>query len=111
VCWAGWGSYLVYRFRPLGTDPDMSVMDIMFVAPGAAEAEVPEPQAVGPDASLHEAPQLGGYCTVFDEDSGNLAGLQRGLKTMRTKGPVTADYQEARIRHFHAQLDARLESE
>jgi nitrite reductase/ring-hydroxylating ferredoxin subunit len=111
VCWAGWGSYLVYRFRPAGTDPDMSVMDIMFVAPGAAEAEVPEPQVVGPDASLHEAPQLGGYCTVFDEDSGNLAGLQRGLKTMRTKGAVTGDYQEARIRHFHAQLDASLERE
>ncbi|QIQ87918.1 aromatic ring-hydroxylating dioxygenase subunit alpha [Erythrobacter sp.] len=108
VCWAGWGSYLVYRFRPLGTDPDMSVMDIMFVAPGGDPANVPEPQVVGPDASLHEAPQLGGYCAVFDEDSANLAALQRGLKTMRTKGPVTGDYQEARIRHFHAQLDKSL---
>jgi len=108
VCWAGWGSYLVYRFRPHGTDPDMSVMDIMFVAPGGDPEAVPEPQVVGPDASLHEAPQLGGYCTVFDEDSANLAALQRGLKTMRTKGPVTGDYQEARIRHFHAQLDKSL---
>lgn len=108
VCWAGWGSYLVYRFRPLGTDPDMSIMDIMFVDPLGDPAQVPEPQVVGPDASLHEAPQLGGYCAVFDEDSGNLAALQRGLKTMRTKGPVTGDYQEARIRHFHQQLDRHL---
>lgn len=108
VCWAGWGSYLVYRFRPFGTDPDMSVMDIMFVDPVGDPAHVPEPQVVGPDASLHEAPQLGGYCTVFDEDSANLAALQRGLKTMRTKGPVTGDYQEARIRHFHHQLDRHL---
>jgi phenylpropionate dioxygenase-like ring-hydroxylating dioxygenase large terminal subunit len=108
VCWAGWGSYLVYRFRPLGTDPDMSIMDIMFVDPLGDPARVPEPQVVGPDASLFEAPQLGGYCAVFDEDSRNLAALQRGLKTMRTQGPVTGNYQEARIRHFHQQLDRYL---
>ncbi|KPP95003.1 SRPBCC family protein [Erythrobacter sp. HL-111] len=108
VCWAGWGSYLVYRFRPLGTDPDMSVMDIMFVVPGGDPGAVPEPQVVGPDASLQEAPQLGGYCAVFDEDSANLAALQRGLRTMRKTGPVTGAYQEARIRHFHAMLDKSL---
>jgi hypothetical protein len=28
---------------------------------------------------------------------------------MRTTGPVTGDYQEARIRHFHQQLDRHLE--
>jgi nitrite reductase/ring-hydroxylating ferredoxin subunit len=109
VCWAGWGSYLVYRFRPLGNAPDMSVMDIMFLDPNGDPTRVPEPQVVGPDASLHEAPQLGGYCAVFDEDSSNLAALQRGLKTMRTFGPVTGDYQEARIRHFHRQLDEYIE--
>ena len=109
VCWAGWGSYLVYRFRPYGTDPDMSVMDIMFLDPKGDPSNVPEPQVVGPEASLHEAPQLGGYCDVFDEDSGNLAALQRGLKTMRTKGPITGQYQEARIRHFHKVLDQHLE--
>lgn len=108
VCWAGWGSYLVYRFRPFGTDPDMSIMDIMFLDPAGEPGAVPEPQRIGPDESHHVAPQLGGYCSVFDEDTGNLAGLQRGLKTMRTAGPVTGKYQEARIRHFHEVLDDTL---
>jgi nitrite reductase/ring-hydroxylating ferredoxin subunit len=108
VCWAGWGSYLVYRFRPDGRDVDSSIMDIMFVAPqpaGASPAVAREPQRIGPDGSHHEAPQLGGYSAVFDEDSGNLAALQRGLKTMNTTGPVVGAYQEARIRHFHRMLD------
>ncbi|SIN65548.1 Rieske [2Fe-2S] domain-containing protein [Parasphingorhabdus marina DSM 22363] len=101
VCWAGWGSYLVYRFRPYKKDPEMSVMDIMFLDPAAEPSGRLEPQIIGPDASHHEAPQLGGYCDVFDEDSGNLESLQHGLRAMTTAGPVTASYQEARIRHFH----------
>jgi hypothetical protein len=101
VFWAGWGSYLVYRFRPLGTQTDMSVMDVLFVDPLGPEGPPIPPHVVGPDASLHEAPQLGGYCAVFDEDSGNLGAIQKGLKTMAGKGPITGSYQEARIRHFH----------
>ncbi len=101
VIWAGWGSYLVYRFRPLGTETDMSVMDVMFVDPLGQEGPPIAPQLIGPDASLHEAPQLGGYCSVFDEDSGNLGAIQKGLKRMIGKGPVTGSYQEARIRNFH----------
>lgn len=111
VCWAGWGSYLVYRFRPYEKDPDMSVMDIMFLDPTAKPGERLEPQVIGPDDSHHDAPQLGGFSAVFDEDSGNLASLQRGLKAMTTKGPVTANYQEARIRHFHEVLGKYISNE
>lgn len=110
VCWAGWGSYLVYRFLPLGTDPDMSTMDIMFLSPAGDARHCGPPQIVGPDASLHEAPQLGGYCSVFDEDSSNLPSIQRGLKSMAGIGPITGHYQEARIRHFHSVIDAFLDA-
>jgi nitrite reductase/ring-hydroxylating ferredoxin subunit len=105
VCWAGWGAYLVYRFLPYEKDPDMSVMDIMFLDPLGEPGMPIKPQIIGPDESHSSAAQLGGFAPVFDEDSGNLAALQRGLKAMKGKGPVTANYQEARIRHFHEILE------
>lgn len=114
VLWAGWGSYLVYRFLPFGETPDMCTMEVMFVVPVAEGRSVTvarEPQLIGPDESHRAAPQLGGYAPVFDEDMSNLAALQKGLKAMRTKGPLTGAVQEARIRHFHACLDAFMGGE
>ncbi|QMW21760.1 aromatic ring-hydroxylating oxygenase subunit alpha [Sandaracinobacteroides saxicola] len=108
VIWAGWGSYLVYRFLPDGDDPGRCTMEIMFVvphAPGKTPAVAREPTIVGADQSHRVAAELGGFAAVFDEDQSNLAALQKGLKTMRTAGPNTGLYQEARIRHFHAMLD------
>lgn len=109
VMWAGWGSYLVYRFLPLGDDPDSCSMEIMFLMPRIAGREIPvarEPQTIDFGASHKEAPQLGGFAAVFDEDMSNLVALQKGLKAMQTQGPVTGAVQEARIRHFHRCLDA-----
>jgi nitrite reductase/ring-hydroxylating ferredoxin subunit len=109
VFWAGWGSYLVYRFLPLGDDPDSCVMEVMFllpVPPGKDIAVAREPQDIGFDLSHREAPQLGGFAAVFDEDMSNLSAIQKGLKAMRTAGPQTGAVQEARIRHFHRCLDA-----
>lgn len=108
VLWAGWGSYLVYRFLPHGEDPDACIMEIMFLVPLAPGKQVPvarEAQLIAEDASHSVAPQLGGFASVFDEDMANLASLQKGLKSMRTAGPVTGAVQEARIRHFHHCLD------
>jgi nitrite reductase/ring-hydroxylating ferredoxin subunit len=108
VLWAGWGSYLVYRFLPYGDTPDMCSMEVMFLVPEAPEKSVVvarEPTPIGPDDSHSVAPELGGYAAVFDEDMSNLAALQKGLKAMRTAGPMTGAVQEARIRHFHACLD------
>ncbi|MFN3590584.1 MAG: aromatic ring-hydroxylating oxygenase subunit alpha [Thermaurantiacus sp.] len=109
VLWAGWGSYLVYRFLPHGDTPDMCTMEVMFVVPGSGVRTIEvarEPQLLGLDERHGVAPQLGGYASVFDEDMSNLAALQKGLKAMRTEGPVTGAVQEARIRHFHACLDS-----
>lgn len=109
VLWAGWGSYLVYRFLPLAHDPDSCTMEIMFLMPrveGRDIAVAREPQTVDFGVSHREAPQLGGFAAVFDEDMSNLVALQKGLKAMRSVGPLTGAVQEARIRHFHACLDA-----
>lgn len=108
VLWAGWGSYLVYRFLPLGDDPDSCTMEIMFLvpeAPGKTPQVAREPQSIDFGVSHKEAPQLGGFAAVFDEDMSNLVALQKGLKAMRGEGPTTGAIQEARIRHFHHCLD------
>lgn len=108
VLWAGWGSYLVYRFLP-GANPDSCTMEIMFLLPVPPGKTIPvarEVTDIGPDASHAVAPQLGGFAAVFDEDMSNLAALQKGLHAMATAGPVTGLVQEARIRRFHAALDA-----
>ncbi len=108
VCWAGYGSYLVYRFRPNGSDPDRSIMEIMFLAPDSESKRlqpVKTPTRLGPDESHHNAPQLGGYAAVFDEDLSNLAAVQEGLKSMKGTGVILGNYQEMRIRRFHQILD------
>lgn len=108
VLWAGWGSYLVYRFLPDGNDPDCCTMEILFLLPSVPGKPVPvarEVQDIAADVSHAAARQLGGFAAVFDEDMSNLAGLQKGLKSMRTAGPMTGAVQEARIRHFHRCLD------
>jgi len=111
VCWAGWGSFLVYRFRPNGVDPRSSVMDIYFLVPpgGATSATtVKEPTRLDFDQSHHDAPQLGPFAAVFDEDLGNLPYVQRGLEAMTVPGPTLARYEEMRIRFFHKRLDDYL---
>jgi hypothetical protein len=114
VLWAGWGSYLVYRFLPLGDDPDQCSMEIMFLVPPPPGKDIPvarEPQLIDFGASHREAAQLGGFASVFDEDMSNLEAIQKGLKSLRTPGPMTGMVQEARIRHFHQCLDAFLAAE
>ncbi len=107
--WAAYGSPLQYRFRPNGDDVHSAIMDVLMLLPFAGERP---PAAVThrleADQSWTAAPQLGGLGAVFDQDSANLARVQRGLRAS-SKGAVTLGaYQEARIRHFHHTLNQYL---
>lgn len=111
VCWAGWGSFLVYRFRPDGDDPAASIMDIYFLVPRKAGQETPvarEPRRLEPGDSHQLAPELGPFAAVFDEDLSNLPYVQRGLAAMRGPGLTLARYEEMRIRYLHKRLDDYL---
>jgi phenylpropionate dioxygenase-like ring-hydroxylating dioxygenase large terminal subunit len=111
VCWAGWGSFLVYRFRPDGNDPARSIMDIFFLVPNGADGDVRvarEPHWLGVEDSHHLAPELGPFAAVFDEDQSNLPFVQRGLAAMRGPGITLSRYEEMRIRYFHKRLDDYL---
>lgn len=109
--WAGVGAPLTYRFRPYGNDPHRCIFDVMMLVPLPAGA--PKPKAaparwLGPDEDFSAAPELGGLCAVLNQDLGNLAWVQRGLKSMTKPGVTLANYQESRIRQFHQDLDAYL---
>lgn len=114
VVWAGWGSFLVYRFRPNGDDPGSSIMEVFFLLPKGAGRQkvetVRHPTLLGFDDSHTLAPELGPFADVFDEDLSNIPEVQRGLAAMQAPGVMLGNYQEARIRHFHQTLDRYLQS-
>ncbi|MFI5316452.1 MAG: SRPBCC family protein [Myxococcota bacterium] len=107
-----WGAFnrIVYRFRPNGDDPDSSIMEVMFLAP-YREGEKPPPAAVhwlGADDDWTSAPELGALARIFNQDSFNLPKVQRGLHALQKPSVTLADYQEAKIRHFHLLLEKWL---
>ncbi|GAA5165692.1 aromatic ring-hydroxylating dioxygenase subunit alpha [Pseudonocardia eucalypti] len=110
--WAGVAQGLQYRFRPNGMDPDSCIFDVKLMLPYNPEGPRP------PSAPLRElkyeesftaVPELGLFGEIFDQDFGNMAALQKGMKTHGKAGLTFSDYQEARIRHFHQVLDKWLE--
>lgn len=105
-----WGGYsrINYRFRPLGNDPDACVMEVMLLGPFDKSKPRPAPATVhhlGPDDDWADCPELGALASVFNQDTSNLARVQRGL--LATQRPVVTlgNYQEVRIRHYHQELE------
>lgn len=115
VIWAGYALPLVYRFRPYGDDPQMSVMEIMMLAPLPDDADVPpgaEVQWLGPDESFSSAPQLGPFLApIFDQDQSNIVRNQIGLRTSLKPGITLSNYQESLVRHHDQVLDRYVRGE
>lgn len=112
MVWAGYLTPFVYRFRPEGNDPDRCVIDIMKLEPLPESGERP-PAAptrhLGPDESWADVPELGAFGRVFNQDGATIGRVQRGLKASVVPTLTLSQYQESRIRHFHATLDAYLD--
>jgi nitrite reductase/ring-hydroxylating ferredoxin subunit len=107
--WGGPGVRQMYRWRPYGDHVDMSIMDVMLLAPFKGERPLPAPQRfLGPDESCRLAPELGTIGLVEDQDAYNLEAVQKGLKSAMRPTIVLAKYQESRIRHFHRILDSMM---
>ena len=108
--WAGVGQPIQYVWRPNGSDPNTSVMDVMFLMPLPASGERPPAVAVhelDPDEPWSNARELGKYGPVLDQDTPNFIRMQKGMKAGR-KGNSYSYYQESKIRHFHNTLDRYL---
>lgn len=105
---------MVYRFRPIGTDPERTLFEILFMRPRPAQGEAPEPPEpvrVGEHESYASVPGMdpvvGG---VYDQDTDNLRAQQQGFRASGTQGQHLGNYQESRIRHFEAMVDKYLAS-
>ena len=99
---------MAYRFRPNGMDVDSALFDFMILEPladGESHPEPPEPHRLEVEQSYTEVEALSWLAPVYDEDTGNLALQQQGLKASRKRGITLGNYQEARIRRVHMTLD------
>ena len=108
-----WGGFsrIVYRFRPYGDDPDMSIMECMFLSP-FPEGKRPPPAPIhwlSADDDWVEAPELGMLARIFNQDVFNIPKVQIGLKTMKKPEVVFGSYNETKIRHFHELLERWIE--
>ena len=110
--WAGFLTSFAYRFRPDGHDPDSCVIDIMVLEPvpeGDERPAAPATRYLGPDESWSDAPELGVFGRVFNQDGSTFGRVQRGLRASVRPTTTLGSYQESRIRHFHATLDAYID--
>jgi nitrite reductase/ring-hydroxylating ferredoxin subunit len=116
--WFPWSGSIFYRFRPLGMEPERSIMECMLmVPPPEGQARPPSAQVhwLGPDEDWTQAPELGALGQIFNQDSANIPYVQRGLRSLvagkPSRGLTLAHYQDARTRHYHALLDRHLGDE
>jgi len=109
--WPSIGAPIVYRFLP-GDDVDHCIFETQIFLP--FEGERPpsgRTVVVNPGESLESVPELGGLGLILQQDVDNLESMQRGLKANITNKVTLAEYQEARIRHYHQTLDSYLARE
>ena len=86
-------------------------MEIIFLfskSPDGSHPPVAKMTMLRADQKWADAPELGSAAMVADQDTDNLIRIQRGLRASRKPGVTLARYQESRIRHFHATLDAYM---
>ncbi|RYD66109.1 MAG: aromatic ring-hydroxylating dioxygenase subunit alpha [Sphingomonadales bacterium] len=112
----------LHRFLPDATDPNRFTYDTIILyahvdAPGYSppawmglSEELDVSGETRPDVvhtGLGEPPGLG---EVLDQDSDLLPIVQKGARSRAFRGPLWSE-QEARLRHFHAELDRMMSGE
>jgi phenylpropionate dioxygenase-like ring-hydroxylating dioxygenase large terminal subunit len=103
-----WGAYnrIVYRFRPYGNDPDQAIMEVIYLEPFRGKRPKPAPvHWLSDDEDFTCAPELGFLARVFNQDTGNFGQVQAGLHAAGHTHVTFGEYQETKLRHFHALLD------
>jgi phenylpropionate dioxygenase-like ring-hydroxylating dioxygenase large terminal subunit len=105
---------MIYRFRPIGTDPGRTLFDLLFLqplAPGQQRPEAPEPHRLTPGESYADAPGMSqGLGFVYDQDTDNLAMQYKGAQASRKRGQTLGNYQEVRARRLHMTVDKYLKA-
>lgn len=112
VLFPGLSLPMVYRFRPIGTDPNRTLFEILFLRPKPDHGEAPEPAEpyrVAEHESYATAPGMDpGMGGVYDQDTANLRAQQQGFRASARGTQTLGNYQEIRIRHFQQVVDRYL---
>ncbi|WP_197277272.1 aromatic ring-hydroxylating oxygenase subunit alpha [Sphingomonas profundi] len=104
----------LYRFRPIGNDPDRCLFELLILREPPADGPTPEPAEpirLTEEQSYAEAGLDPFLAHIYDQDTGNLRAQQEGFKASRKQGQTLLNYQEARVRLLHQTLDAYLDGE
>ena len=103
---------MMYRFRPVGEDPHRSLFELLILRPapnGARRPAPAEPIRLKEEDSFTTVPGFDPILGhVYDQDTGNLAAQQEGIRASRKKAETLLNYQEVRIRLLHQTLDKYL---
>ena len=104
---------ILYVYRPLGTDPNRCLFDIIFMRPAPKDQPCPDPAPVtfvGEAESYRDVPGMdAGFGLLFDQDTQIMRWQKEGNHASE-KGAITySRYIESRLRHNHAVLDKYLE--
>lgn len=106
--WGGFGPNMWYRFRPYEDSHEDTLMEVGFIMRHPADRPKPAP-APYIELDLNQpwasVPALGSLGGVLDQDTTNMAEIQKGLNATFKPGVTLSRYQESRIRHFHQTLD------
>lgn len=108
--WGGW-MRIVFRFRPNGSNPDESIMDILLLAPWHKDRPKPAPaklRKLGFDDAWTSAPELLSLSKITDQDVANVPSVHRGLKAKNPPYVWYSAYQESKIRNFHENYERAL---
>jgi len=84
------------------------MMEMILFPPVPKDAPTPPPAAMnllGLDKTFADAVELGDLGVFFNQDLGNMAWVQKGMRAARKPGLTLAHYQESQIRHFNRTLD------
>ncbi len=108
--WGGW-MRIVFRFRPNGSNPEESIMDIWLLAPWPKDQPRPapaKPRKLGFDDAWTAAPELLSLSKITDQDVFNVPAVQKGLKAKNPPYIWYSAYQEGKIKNFHANYERAL---
>ncbi|WP_225007303.1 aromatic ring-hydroxylating oxygenase subunit alpha [Novosphingobium percolationis] len=115
VLFPGLSLPMVYRFRPIGSDPNRTLFEILFLRPKPANGEAPEPPEPYHVAEMESYASAPGFDAamgaVYDQDTDNLRSQQDGFRASATGVQHLGNYQESRIRHFQMVVDKYLAAE
>ncbi len=102
---------IIYRFRPLGTDVDKALFDLLLLAPipPGGRPDPYQPVRIKVEDSYASVPGVDAALgEIYDQDTGNMGWMQEGMKGSKKRAATFANYQESRIRHVHQTLDTYL---